>query len=65
MTDEKSSNMVRLRNGSIDYQYYSARGVLAKNEELKLVADKLFGASRMTVRIFPVFLTVLLVALIF
>lgn len=64
MPGEKNSHIVRLQDGSIDYQYYSAKGLMAKNREMKLVADKILGASQMTMHIFPAFLTVILLVLI-
>jgi hypothetical protein len=65
MPGEKTSQIVRLQDGSIDYQYYSAKGLIAKNKEMKIIAGKVLGASQMTMRIFPAFLTVMLLALIF
>ncbi len=64
MPSEKNTHIVRLQDGSIDYQYYSAKGLIAKNKEMKIVADKVLGASHMTMRIFPAFLTVILLVLI-
>ena len=64
MPGEKTSHIVRLQDGSIDYQYYSEKGLIAKNREMKIVADKVLGASQMTTRIFPAFLTVILLVLI-
>ncbi len=64
MPSEKTSRIVRLQDGSIDYQYYSAKGLIARNKEMKNVAIKVLGASEMTVRIFPAFLTVMLLVLI-
>jgi hypothetical protein len=64
MPCEKTSHIVRLQDGSIDYQYYSAKGLIAKNRELKNVTDKVLGVSPTTMRIFPVFFTVILLALI-
>ncbi len=64
MPGEKTSHIVRLQDGSIDYQYYSAKGLIAKNREMKIVADKVLGASQTTIRIFPAFLTVILLVLI-
>ena len=64
MTDKYCSPIVRLQDGSIDYQYYSAQGLIAKNKELKLVASKLSAGSTMVARLFPVVLTVVVLALI-
>ena len=64
MTGEKTSHIVRLQDGSIDYQYYSAIGLIARNREMKIVANKVLGASQMTMRISPAFLTVILLVLI-
>jgi len=64
MPGEKTSQIVRLQDGSIDYQYYSAKGLIAKNREFKIVTGKVLGASQMTMHIFPAFLTVILLALI-
>ncbi|RLA31945.1 MAG: hypothetical protein DRR15_12485 [Gammaproteobacteria bacterium] len=64
MPGEKTSQIVRLQDGSIDYQYYSAKGLIAKNREMKIVTDKVLGTSPMTMRIIPAFLTVILLALI-
>lgn len=64
MPGEKTSHIVRLQDGSIDYQYYSAKGLIAKNKEMKIVAGKVLGASQMMVRIIPAFLTVILLVLI-
>jgi hypothetical protein len=33
MPNEKTSHIVRLQDGSIDYQYYSAKGLIAKTEK--------------------------------
>ncbi len=64
MPGEKSSHIVRLQDGSIDYQYYSAKGLIAKNKEMKIVADKVLGASQMMMSKIPAFLTVILLVLI-
>ena len=64
MTDKNSSSIIRLQDGSIDYQYYSAKGVIAKNKELKLVASRLSSLSGMAARSFPAFVTVIVLALI-
>jgi len=64
MPDEKTSPIVRLQDGSIDYQFYAAQGLIAKNRELKIVAGKFLGASQMKRRTFPGFFTVILLALI-
>lgn len=64
MPGEKSSHIVRLQDGSIDYQYYSAKGLIAKNKEMKIVAGKVLGASQMMMSIIPAFLTVILLVLI-
>ena len=64
MPGEKSSHIVRLQDGSIDYQYYSAKGLIARNKEMKIIADKVLGSSQMMVRIIPAFLTVILLVLI-
>ena len=65
MPDEKTAQIVRLQDGSIDYQYYSAKGLLAKNREMKIVVGKALGASQMRMSIFPASLTVILLVLIF
>ncbi len=65
MPDEKTAQIVRLQDGSIDYQYYSAKGLLAKNREMKIVVSKVLGASQMRTSIFPASLTVILLVLIF
>jgi hypothetical protein len=64
MPGEKTSQIARLQDGSIDYQYYSAKGSMAKNKELKIVAGKVLGGSQMMVRISPALLTALLLVLI-
>ena len=64
MPGKKTAHIVRLQDGSIDYQYYSAKGLIAKNRELKYVTDKVLGVSPITMRIFPIFFTVILLALI-
>ena len=64
MPGEETSNIVRLQDGSIDYQYYSEKASIAKNREMKIVAGKILGTSQMTTRIFPAFLTVILLVLI-
>jgi hypothetical protein len=64
MPSEKIPHIVRLQDGSIDYQFYSAKGLIARNREMKIVADKVLGSSQMTMRIFPAFLTVILLVLI-
>jgi hypothetical protein len=65
MPGEKTAQIVRLQDGSIDYQYYSAKGLLAKNREMKIVLDKVLCASQMRMSIFPASLTVILLVLIF
>ena len=60
----KTSNIVQLRDGSIDYKYYVARGMIARNEELKFVASKILNASRLPMHAFPTFVTVILLMLI-
>ena len=65
MSDEKTSPIVRLQDGSIDYQYYAAQGLIAKNRELKIVADKVMGASQMKMRTFPALFTFILLVLMF
>ena len=64
MPDEKTSPIVRLQDGSIDYQYYAARGLIAKNKELKIVADTVLGASQIKLRTLPALFTVVLLVLI-
>ena len=65
MTGKNASSMLRLADGSIDYQYYAAKGSMAKNTELKRVAGKLLGTSPTASRITPSILTVVLLALLF
>ena len=65
MPNEKTSHIVRLQDGSIDYQYYSAKGLIAKNREMRILVDKILGASQTKIRIFPAFLTVILLVLVF
>lgn len=64
MPDEKTSYIVRLRDGSIDYQYYAAKGSMARNMEMKIVVGKVLGASQMTAHVSPVLLTAILLVLI-
>ncbi len=64
MPSEKTSHIVRLQDGSIDYQYYSAKGLIAKNREMKIVAYKILSASITTTGILPAFVTILLLALV-
>ena len=64
MSDEKTTPIVRLQDGSIDYQYYAARGLIAKNKELKIVADTVLGASQIKPRTLPALFTVILLVLI-
>jgi len=65
MPAEKNTQIVRLQDGSIDYQYYSAKGSIAKNREMKIVVDKVLNASQRRMSIFPASLTVILLVLIF
>ncbi len=65
MPNEKTSHIVRLQDGSIDYQYYSAKGLIAKNREMRILADKILAASQTKIRIFPAFLAVILLVLVF
>lgn len=65
MSVEKTTQIVRLQDGSIDYQYYSAKGMLAKNREMKIVAGKVLSASHMRMSIFPAYLAVILLVLMF
>jgi hypothetical protein len=65
MPGEKTAQIVRLQDGSIDYQYYSAKGLIARNREMKIVVGKILGASQMRMSIFPASLTVILLVLIF
>lgn len=64
MPDKDPPPIVRLQDGSIDYQYYAARGLIAKNRELKIVADTVLGASQLKLRTLPPLLTVILLVLI-
>ena len=65
MPSEKTSHIVRLQDGSIDYQYYSAKGLIAKNREMKIVAYKVMDASQMKMRTFPTLFTFILLVLMF
>ena len=65
MPDAKTTEILRLQDGSIDYQYYSAKGMLAKNREVKIVLGKVLGASQVKINIFPAYLAVILLVLIF
>ena len=64
MPGKKTSHIKRLQDGSIDYQYYSAKGLIAKNREMKIVAGKVLGTSQITKHVLPVFSTVILLVLI-
>jgi hypothetical protein len=64
MTDKKTSNIVQLQDGSIDYRYYAARGMMARNRELKNIAGKFPGASRSKTHALPTLLTIVLLVLI-
>ena len=65
MSDKKASTIVRFQDGSIDYQYYATQGMIAKNKELKFIAEKVLGASQMKTHAFPVLFTVALLVLVF
>jgi hypothetical protein len=64
MPGKKTSHIVRLQDGSIDYQYYAAKGSMARNKEMKIVVGKVLGASQITAHISPVLLTAILLVLI-
>ena len=65
MPDAKTTQILRLQDGSIDYQYYAAKGSLAKNREMKIVVGKVLGASQVRMSMFPAYIAVILLVLIF
>jgi hypothetical protein len=65
MPGEKTSHIVRLQGGSIDYHHYAARGMIARNKKLKTVVSKIFDATKLPTHTFPALLTVILLMLLF
>ena len=65
MSDEKTSPIVRLQDGSIDYRYYAAQGLMARNQEMKITMEKVLGVSQMKTQAFSALFTVVLLVLVF
>jgi hypothetical protein len=65
MPDKKASAIARVRDGSIDYRYYAARGMIARNRELKVVAGKVLRPVRMKTHALPALFTIVLLVLVF
>lgn len=65
MTDKEASAIVSYQDGSIDYRYYAARGMTARNRELKAVTQRILGASRLKTHTLPTLMTAVLLVLIF
>lgn len=65
MSDENSSHIVRLQDGSIDYRYYAAQGLIARSQEMKIITEKVLGVSQMKTHAFPALFTVVLLVLVF
>ena len=65
MSGKKASAIVRYQDGSIDYRYYAARGMNARNRELKVFTGKALGPVRMKTHALPALFTVVLLVLVF
>ncbi len=65
MSDENSSHIVRVQDGSIDYRYYAAQGLMARSQEMKIIMEKVLGVSQMKPHAFPALFTVVLLVLVF
>ena len=64
MSEEKNSPIVRLQDGSIDYRYYAAQGLMARSQEMKIFTEKFLGVSQMKTHAFPTLFTVVLLVLV-
>lgn len=64
MTAEKTSPILRLEDGSIDYRYYEACGLKARNEEIKTVIGKLRKTRCSRSHAFPAIATVILLVIL-
>lgn len=47
MSAEKTPSILRLKNGSIDYRHYEASGMKARNEQIRMVTNKLLTTGRL------------------
>lgn len=65
MSDKNASTIVRFEDDSIDYRYYAARGMIARNRELKSIIEKVLGPSRLKTHAFSTLVTVVLLVLVF
>jgi hypothetical protein len=50
MPGESTYPVVQLQDGSIDYRYYAARGLLARNGEMKILLRKLMDKTRLSLQ---------------
>jgi hypothetical protein len=55
-----SDDIKRLKDGSIDYNYYSSIGRHARNMEIKAISDTILNLSMRSMKILPV-VTVLII----
>ena len=55
-----SDDIKRLKNGTIDYNYYSSIGRHMRNREIKAISGMIFGFSMRSMKILPI-VTVLII----